>query len=411
MLDLPRERVVALAAVAEVLHLRRRRRSDRHMVAVGQRSHRRRRAFRDRHRVALLAVRHRVLVLHMLSAVVLPLAVSALHVQHRLVLRHRQRALDLLDAVVLGQRALVQRVRERVLAAAHHRLAARDGVRRALARDEAVARNRHIGLRILRQRRAVVLLLAVRTRQRNAALRHFQRAVVRRVIVVRIRRLDLVVHCTKVRNARHRAAPHLPAVRAVLDRRPFRYARRRSAVVALAVILPAVVNGLDRHRRLRDLQPPVRHAERHVVVRVRRAEVAPGQTHRVAAVGIAAASNIRARGNRCRLGGTADFRFRQRGAFGDADRVARHALLAAVVGLGVRVTRNRHRQRNRLDLQLRLTNLQSHRVVTIHRQITLLENIGSRNSIVTDIRLSNNDTIRESVLDGVPDFTPMLSFI
>ena len=239
-------------------------------------------------------------------AVVCPAAVSRHHLQLRRGCRHLQGALDRLDAVVIGQRALVQRVRERVLAAAHYRLAAGNVVRRAFAFNETIARNRYVRLSVLRQRLAVVHLRVSRRRHRDAALRYFQCAVVRRVIVVRIRRLDLVVHCTKVRNARHRAAPGLSAVRAVLDRRPFRYARRRSAVVALAVILPAVVHSCHSHLGLRDLQPPVRNAERHVVVRVRRTEVVPAQTHRVAAVGIAAASNIRARGNRCRLGGTAD---------------------------------------------------------------------------------------------------------
>ena len=254
MLDRPGERVVLRAAVAEVLHLRISCRRDRHLISVRQGRYRRRRAVRNAHRVALLAVRHRVLVLRVLRTVVLPLAVSRFDLQFRLVLRDFQRAVLRLDRVVLGQRALVQRVRERVLAAAHDRLAARNVVRRAFTVHEAITAHRYVGLRVLRQRRAVVLLLAVCTRQRHSALRHFQGAVIRGIFVVRVRRFDLIIDCAKVLDAGHSVGPGLTAISAILDRRAFRHARRCTAAMRLTVVLVTVISCLHRHGRRLDRQ-------------------------------------------------------------------------------------------------------------------------------------------------------------
>ena len=119
--------------------------------------------------------------------------------------------------------------------------------------------------------------------------------------------------------------------------------------VLLAVIFRRVVRTHNRHRDInrRNLQPAIRHAERHVIVRVRRAKVVSRQAHHVFAFIIGL--HIRALGL-CR-GRTADLAPRQRRAARDADVVARDALLAAVVCLRVVVTRHRHRQRSLVDLQ------------------------------------------------------------
>ena len=128
-------------------------------------------------------------------------------------LRHRQGAVNRLDAVVACLGALVQRVRERVLTAAHERLAARHFRGVAFAANEAVARQRH---RAVGQLLAVIHLGIRRGGQGDVAAGHLELVIaVRRVVVVvagaHVHRL--LAH---VGDARHRLAPVL-LVRAVLD--------------------------------------------------------------------------------------------------------------------------------------------------------------------------------------------------
>ena len=83
-----------------------------------------------------------------------------------------QLAFGLGDRVVVRLRAFVQRVGERVIALANIRLASRHVIRRAFAVGKAVsAANRH---RAVRQRRAVVDLLARARGQRHAALADYE---------------------------------------------------------------------------------------------------------------------------------------------------------------------------------------------------------------------------------------------
>ena len=284
MLYRPRERVLSFGAVADVLHLRCLCRRDRHLVAVVQRRYRTRRAFRDRYRVALIAVRDRVLVLRVLCTVVLPAAVRRFDLQFRRVLRDFQRAFRRGDLVVLRKRAFVQFVRERVRAAADFRLAARNIIRRTFAIDEAVAADRYVALLVLRQRRAVVLLLAVCTRQRYRTRRDLKITV--RVFALRVARFMLyrpgerVLSFGAVADVRHlrclcRRDRHLVAVcqRRYRTRRAFRD-RYRVALIAVrdrvlvlrvlcTVVLPAAVRRFDLQFRrvLRDFQRAFRRGD------------------------------------------------------------------------------------------------------------------------------------------------------
>ena len=104
-------------------------------------------------------------------------------------------------------------------------------------------------------RRIVVVDLGLVVRSHCHGLRRDrQRARRRRVFIVRIRRLYKVRDCPNIQNARYRIAPGLTIVNAVLNRRAFRHARRRSAFVHHCVIFAAVVHCRYRHLCLRDRQ-------------------------------------------------------------------------------------------------------------------------------------------------------------
>ena len=128
----------------------------------------------------------------------------------------------------------------------HRRYATRRRGVRDFACHKAVTADRHCRLR---QRCAVIRLLAAFACQRHLALRHFQRAIGRRVVVVRIRRLHLVVHSAIVLDVRHRTGPCIATVRAVLQRCALCHARCCAAIVRLSIVLLAVVICGHRHRR------------------------------------------------------------------------------------------------------------------------------------------------------------------
>ena len=170
MLNRPGEGVVVRTAVADVLYFCCRCRCDRYLVAVLQRCHCCGCAFRYGYCVALFTVRYGVFILRMLCTVILPLAISGLNLQLGLVLRDLQCAFRFADVVVFCQRALIQRVGELVCTLAYFCLCAGDVVCRAFAVHKAVSADCYVGLGVLHQRRAVILLLAVCTRQRYRTL-------------------------------------------------------------------------------------------------------------------------------------------------------------------------------------------------------------------------------------------------
>ena len=90
----------------------------------------------------------------------------------------RQVALELSNHVVSRLRALVQGVRERILARPSIRLRTSNVKARALAIDEAVTGHFHIGLLVFRKRSSVIALLSRIGCQNNLSRRNGQRAVV-----------------------------------------------------------------------------------------------------------------------------------------------------------------------------------------------------------------------------------------
>ena len=102
--------------------------------------------------------------------------------------RDCQRSFGLGDRIVVRLRALVQRVGERVRARANNRLASRHVIHRAFAVSKAVAAYRHFAVR---QRIAVVDLLARARGQRHAALVDRQRSRIRLRNDIFLRRVNL----------------------------------------------------------------------------------------------------------------------------------------------------------------------------------------------------------------------------
>ena len=90
----------------------------------------------------------------------------------------RQVALELSNHVVSRLRALVQGIRERILARPSIRLRTSNVKARALAIDEAVTGHLHIGLLVFRKRSSVIALLSRIGCQNNLSRRNGQRAVV-----------------------------------------------------------------------------------------------------------------------------------------------------------------------------------------------------------------------------------------
>ena len=149
-------------------------------------------------RVQLVAdVGNRVARYGLLGSVILRGA-SVLLDRHNHFFRGRsdfQLAFGLFDCVVVRLRALVQRIGERVIALANIRPASRHVIRRAFVLRKAVsAANRH---RAVRQRRAVVDLLARARGQRHAALVDRQRTRIRRRNDILFCRVNLVQRITR----------------------------------------------------------------------------------------------------------------------------------------------------------------------------------------------------------------------
>ena len=126
-------------------------------------------------------------------------------------------------------------------------------VRMSAYQADAVRSLRHF-YRVDRDRAARVGLRLALAGEGHRPLRHFQRAVIGGVIVVRVGGFDLVGHGADVGDARHGVSPGLTAVYAVLDRGAFGHAGRGAAIMGLPVIYVAIVHGSDRHGRLRDRQ-------------------------------------------------------------------------------------------------------------------------------------------------------------
>ena len=121
------------------------------------------------------------------------------------------------------------------------------------------------------------------------------------------------------------------------------------------------------HRTFRDLQPAVRYSELYGVVCVGRAEAAFRQAHRVRAIFIASAVDVRALGNGRSLRRTVDLSRRQIHSLRDADLIPRYALLRAVVDQGIVVARDGHGQLGRLDLQPAVRHIERYRIVFVGR--------------------------------------------
>ena len=179
-------------------------------------------------------------------------------------LGHGQRAECRADGVVLSQRTLVQRVGERVGAAAHIGLRAGDDVGSTLARHEAVAGNRHVRLGVSGQRSSIVNLLIRGRGHDHRTRRDGQRTIVSRHIaveglvvddvaigVVVVSRLAHVLHGGRI------ADGHLVASRQREDLARSVSRQGRATVghrvgllgMAVAVILPGVVAGGNDDRR------------------------------------------------------------------------------------------------------------------------------------------------------------------
>ena len=167
----------------------------------------------------------------------------------------RQRADRIIDRVVALDRRAVPVQRVRVVALANQRLAARDRERRRLLLT-AVRRYETGDAAGLRQRFAVVFLLAAFRYDRQRRRRYLQRAFGRGVLIVRVGRLYHVGDRTvrNVRDARDRIDPGLTAVETVLDRRALGHARCCAAIMRVAVIDALIIDRRDRHGRLGDRQ-------------------------------------------------------------------------------------------------------------------------------------------------------------
>ena len=123
--------------------------------------------------------------------------------------RDCQRSFGLGDRIVVRLRALFQRVGERVITRANVRLSARHVVLRAFAVSKAVsAANRH---RAVRQRRAVVDLLARARGQRHAALVDRQRSRIRLRNDIFLRRVNLANSTFRKRDRIFAGIRSLPA--------------------------------------------------------------------------------------------------------------------------------------------------------------------------------------------------------
>ena len=141
-------------------------------------------------RVLLVADRHPVAARGLLGSVIL-LGSRVARDRHRHFVRDRrdcQRTIFSLDIVVVRLRALFQRVGELVITRANVRLRARHVVLRAFAVSKAVAAYRHFAVR---QRIAVVDLLARARGQRHAALVDRQRSRIRLRNDIFLRRVNL----------------------------------------------------------------------------------------------------------------------------------------------------------------------------------------------------------------------------
>ncbi len=165
----------------------------------------------------------------------------------------RQRAVGCCDVVVSRLGIVVQLIGEFVLAVTNIRLAAGHIVCRAFAFNEAVEAFGRFGDRVVRQRSAVVDLLVACARQLHGTGRHGQRAFIRRIVVVRVHCLHRIGDAASVLDARRSLAPGR-FVSAVAQRRSGRYARGRSAVMRIAIVLVTVVHGRYGHGRLVDGQ-------------------------------------------------------------------------------------------------------------------------------------------------------------
>ena len=157
----------------------------------------------------------------------------------------RQGAVGGGDGVVRKQRALVRRPGERVRAFADVGARAGDVVGQALAGNKAVAGNRDVRLRVLRQRLPVIGLAVICTRQRDLARGDRQSAGCLHVVVVRVGRLYIIGNRSDIRDARDRVAP-VGAVQTVLVRRARGDACRAAALMVLTVILVGIIRRGDR---------------------------------------------------------------------------------------------------------------------------------------------------------------------
>ena len=250
----PGERILSFCTVGYVSYGCRLCRCDRDFVTVRQCCHCCGFAFCDCDCVALFTIRYGVFILGMSTSVILPASVSGFNLKFSRVLRDFQGAVRRANAVVLCKRAFVQLVSERVLTLADNCLAAGDVICCTFTVHEAIAADRHVALRVLHKRSSIVLLLSASTRQRDASLRHFQSAVICRIIIVRIRCFNLVVYSTEVLDARNCLTPCLAAIRAVQNRCAFCHARRCSTFMRLPIILSAIIYGFDGHLSRRDCQ-------------------------------------------------------------------------------------------------------------------------------------------------------------
>ena len=216
MLDRPGEGVVVRAVVAEVLHLGRRSRRDRHHVVRRKRDRGRRGSRRNRHglreRILTGSVGHRVLIFRMSVAVVGPSTIGGGDRQGLRGSRDFQRARNTCNVVVcrhivvggIADHHTILRDRDRILAS-RHALTCQSDSRDSLVRSQTsiftracnrVVRFNRIGCRSIRDRCARVLVARVIRRQLERTGSDLLRQIVNHSVVVNTFRSGKTVRST-----------------------------------------------------------------------------------------------------------------------------------------------------------------------------------------------------------------------
>ena len=243
---------------------------------------------------------------------------------------------------------------------------------------------------------------------RHIGLGHNQRAIGNRVVVIRLARLDLVVHSTDIRNARSCCAPGHSVVSAVCDCRVGLALVLRSAVMGAAVIHVVVAHCFDAHISRSDRQRAFRIG--HIIIGRNSCDFSPV---RCCQITLGAVCHIRNR--RCSP------QSRPNSRLIICIQCARNDVFAvqrlSVIGLAVRLGRNAQRQRvidgnnsvairdgNRLN-RIVAVNSQVNALIGCYRFAGSLRSIGSRlDLILSNLGLGSLQIMMNCVIVGTGSF-------